>query len=201
MNRVESGVGEVLNLRVGERVRVKSRQDILATLDRDGMLDRLPFMPGMLQYCGREVTVFKRADKTCDTIEKSAGRRMMHAVHLEDSRCDGAAHGGCEAQCLMFWKEAWLERIVGRETSPATMGAGSLRSTRSAAPLTEAQLLATTIRTPVEGSEDGDVYRCQATELRNATTALSSSIRACWRSVMSTKVMTAPRTSAPSRIG
>lgn len=174
MNRVESGVNEMLNLRVGERVRVKSLQDILATLDQDGMLDRLPFMPEMLQYCGREFTIFKRADKTCDTIEKSGSRRMMHAVHLEGTRCDGAAHGGCEAQCLMFWKEAWLERTVGGETSLATMGSGSLRATRSFASLTETQLLATTTRPPVEGSEAGDVYRCQVTELRNATTALSS---------------------------
>lgn len=135
---------DVLNLRVGERVRVKSRQDILATLNLDGMLDRLLFMPEMLQYCGREFIVFKRADKTCDTIEQSAGRRMMHAVHLEGSRCDGPAHGGCKAQCLMFWKEAWLERTVGGETSLATMGSGSLRATRSSGSLTETQFLATT---------------------------------------------------------
>ncbi len=174
MNRVESGVNEVLNLRVGERVRVKNRQDILATLDQDGMLDRLPFMPEMLQYCGRECTVVKRADKTCDTIEKSGGRRMMHAVHLEGIRCDGAAHGGCEARCLMTWKEAWLERTAGGETLSATRVVGSLRATRSSASLTETQLLATATRPPVEGSEAGDVYRCQVTELRNATTALSS---------------------------
>lgn len=76
MTRVESGLNGVLNLRVGERVRVKSRQDILATLDQEGMLDRLPFMPEMLQYCGREFTVFKRADKTCNT-KRSAS--MRHA--------------------------------------------------------------------------------------------------------------------------
>jgi len=174
MNSNGSRSDGVLNLRVGESVRVKRREDILATLDQDGMLDRLPFMPEMFQYCGRECTVFKRADKTCDTIEQSGGRRMMHAVHLEGSRCDGAAHGGCEARCLMTWKEAWLERTAGGETSLATMGSGSLRSIRSSAPLTETQLLATTTRPPVEGSEAGDVYRCQVTELRNSTTALSS---------------------------
>lgn len=174
MNPVESGVNEVLSLRAGERVRVKSRQDILATLDQEGMLDRLPFMPEMLQYCGREFTVFKRADKTCDTLEKSGGRRMMHAVHLEGIRCDGAAHGGCGARCLMFWKEAWLEKTAGGQTSPATTEGGSLGATRSSAPLTETQLLATTTRPSVEGAESGDVYRCQVTELRNSTTALSS---------------------------
>jgi hypothetical protein len=174
MNRVESGVNEVMNLRVGERVRVKTRQEVLATLDQEGMLDRLPFMPEMLQYCGREFTVFKRADKTCDTIEKSGNRRMMHAVHLEGSRCDGAAHGGCGAQCLMFWKEAWLERTVGGQASLATKGTGSLQTIRSSASITEPQLLATTTRPSGEKSEVADVYRCQVTELRNATTALSS---------------------------
>lgn len=98
----------------------------------------------------------------------------MHAVHLEGSRCDGAAHGGCGAQCLMFWKGAWLERTVGGETSSATMGSGSLRATRLLCSSNGTQLLATTIRQPVQGSEAGDVYRCQATELRNAATALSS---------------------------
>jgi hypothetical protein len=68
---------------------VKCHEDILATLDQDGMLDRLPFMPEMLQYCGREFTVFKRADKTCDTIEKSGSRRMMRVVHLETAAVTG----------------------------------------------------------------------------------------------------------------
>ena len=76
MNSNGSRSDGVLNLRVGESVRVKRREDILATLDQDGMLDRLPFMPEMFQYCGRECTVFKRADKTCDT-KRSAS--MHHA--------------------------------------------------------------------------------------------------------------------------
>ncbi len=174
MNRAESAVSQVLNLRAGERVRVKSRQDILATLDQGGMLDRLPFMPEMLQHCGREFTVFKRADKTCDTIEKSGNRRMMHAVHLEGSRCDGAAHGGCGAQCLMFWKEAWLERAAGGHTSPVVNNVGSLGAARPPVLITEAQLLATTTRSSVDKSDNGEVYRCQVTELRISTTALSS---------------------------
>jgi hypothetical protein len=174
MNHVESGVNEVLGLRVGERVRVKSRQDILATLDQNGTLDRLPFMPEMLPYCGREFTVFKRADKTCDTIEKSGGRRMVDAVHLEGSRCNGSAHGGCGAQCLMFWKEAWLERAGSRETSLGRRESGLLRAAIPSLSLTEAQLLTTTTRPSVEESGDGPIFRCQVTEIRNFTTSMSS---------------------------
>ena len=174
MTRVESEVNEVLNLRAGERVRVKSHQEVLATLDQEGMLDRLPFMPEMFQYCGCEFRVFKQADKTCDTIEKSGGRRMVHAVHLEGSRCDGSAHGGCGAQCLMFWKEAWLERTVSGEISPVTRESGFLRAARSSAPLTGEQLLATTTRPSVDGSAAGDVFLCQVTEIKNFTTPMSS---------------------------
>lgn len=163
-----------MNFRVGERVRVKSREAVLATLDQEGMLDRLPFMPEMLQYCGREFPVYKRAEKTCDTIEKTGARRVTHAVHLEGVRCDGSAHGGCGARCLMYWKEAWLERPgSGVASSPSSWG-GALDTTVTLSPLSEAQLSATTTRPAEEGSEGGEVYRCQVTDLRNFSTPLSS---------------------------
>src|SRR3954449_2660500 len=100
----------VLDLRVGELVRVRSAEEILATLDERGALDSLPFMPEMLPFCGKEFRVDRRATKACDTIDWSALRRMENAVHLEQLRCDGSAHGGCQAGCLLYWKEAWLRR-------------------------------------------------------------------------------------------
>src|SRR5260370_21630516 len=99
-----------LNLKAGEWVDVGSQEEILATLDDRGCLENLPFMPEMVQYCGRRFRVFKRADKTCDNIEAWSIRRMKGSVLLEGVRCDGAGHGGCQAGCLIFWKEAWLKR-------------------------------------------------------------------------------------------
>src|SRR6266511_204449 len=99
-----------LNLRVGELVGVRSVEEILGTLDQDGRLEALPFMPEMLKFCGRRFRVYKRADKACDRIEFQGMRRMNDAVHLEGLRCDGEAHGGCQAGCLIHWKEAWLKR-------------------------------------------------------------------------------------------
>ncbi len=174
MNQVEFGVDGALSLHVGETVRVKSREAILATLGQEGMLDRLPFMPEMLQYCGRELMVYKRAEKTCDTIEKTGARRVMHAVHLEGVRCDGSAHGGCGARCLMYWKEAWLERPHSGVASFPLFEGEVLHPKRSLTPLTEMQLLATTTRRSEEGSEAGEVYRCQVTDLLNFSTPLSS---------------------------
>ena len=103
-----------LNLHAGEIVEVRSEQEILATLDERGEIDGMPFMPEMLEFCGKRFRVFKRADKTCDTIKLTGSRRIHDTVHLEDLRCNGQAHGGCQAMCLFFWKEAWLRRVDGR---------------------------------------------------------------------------------------
>jgi len=171
-------MSHVLNLARGERVRVRSEEEILATLDTQGDLDGLPFMPEMLRFCGRELQVDARADKTCDTISGSlASRGMKHAVHLADVRCDGAAHGGCEADCLIFWKEAWLERIGTPRVHPLW------RWVADAAPNAEPPKAETNcctedldehaMRSPAT-ADHGPVYRCQTTELLSATTPLSA---------------------------
>ena len=98
-----------MKFRAGDWVEVLSREEILATLDQDGCLEGMPFMPEMFAFCGQKFQVYKRAHKTCDTVFPIRGRTVHRAVHL-NTRCDGAAHGGCQAGCLIFWKEAWLRR-------------------------------------------------------------------------------------------
>src|SRR6185503_14409351 len=112
MNRSQQSGSDVeaLGLRAGEWVEVRSKEEILRTLDKKGQLDELPFMPAMFAYCGRRMQVRKSAHKTCDTINWTGGRRMTAAVHLDDAYCDGAGYDGCQARCLLFWKEAWLKR-------------------------------------------------------------------------------------------
>ena len=110
-------VGQPLHLRVGEIVEVRSQAEILATLDENGELDGLPFMPEMLAWCGRRLRVDKLALKLCDTIESTGMHRIRDAVHLEMSRCDGQAHGGCQAGCRIYWKEAWLKRITAGQSA------------------------------------------------------------------------------------
>ena len=89
--------------------RFSTKEEILATLDANGRLDELPFMPEMLNIAARRCEVGKRAHKTCDPALGIGGRKMANTVHLENIRCNGAAHDGCEAGCLIFWKEAWLK--------------------------------------------------------------------------------------------
>ena len=97
-------------LRAGDWVEVRSKEEILRTLGQTGRLDGLPFMPQMFQYCGQRFKVFQRAHKTCDTIGIPPGRRMPDGIHL-NLRCDGKAYGGCQAACLIYWKEAWLKPV------------------------------------------------------------------------------------------
>jgi len=103
----------VLNLKAGEWVEVRSQEEILETLGENGRLDNLQFMPEMLQHCGRRYRVYKRADKTCEYTQGWSIRRMTNSVHLEGVRCDGSGHDGCQASCLIFWKESWLKRAAG----------------------------------------------------------------------------------------
>ena len=98
-------------LRVGDLVEVRSAEEIVATLDERGELENLPFMPEMLKFCGQRLTVHKVAHKLCNTINNSGMHKLENAVHLTDSRCDGASHGGCQTACLLYWKEAWLKRV------------------------------------------------------------------------------------------
>ena len=148
-------------LSAGDWVQVRSRQEILGTLDLRGELEGLPFMPEMFQYCDRRLQVWKRAHKTCDTIYQTGSRRMQNAVHLRGVRCDGSAHGDCDASCLIFWKEAWL-KPVDASSVPAHPQTGGC---------TEAQVLeATRKHITRDGKTPG--FACQATQLFEATSPL-----------------------------
>jgi hypothetical protein len=151
---------EALNLRVGEIAEVRSEAEILATLDERAELESLPFMPEMLQFCGQRVRVDKLAVKLCDTVGSTGMYRMRNAVHLEGLRCDGQAHAGCQAGCLLYWKEAWLKRVSseGHPADPAPEPAPSR--------CTHATLMAATRK---EGAAaDEERFSCQATELLRA---------------------------------
>jgi hypothetical protein len=91
----------------GDLVQVRSLDEILATLDEKGRLEALPFMPEMRAFCGGEFRVSRRAFKTC--VDDTEMRQLDRTVFLEEVRCDGQAHGGCDKACLIFWKEAWLK--------------------------------------------------------------------------------------------
>src|SRR5579859_1543000 len=102
-------------LRRGDLVEVRSAAEILATLDERGELEAVPFMPEMVRLCGRRFKVAARAERVCDTINWSGARSIVNTVLLEDQRCDGSGHGGCAAECRLYWKKDWLKRVTPSE--------------------------------------------------------------------------------------
>jgi hypothetical protein len=140
--------------------------EILRTLDERGTFDSLPFMPEMVRFCGKRFRVYRRADKACDTIDWGALRRMENAVHLEVLRCDGSAHGGCQAGCLIYWKEAWLKRVSASAIGPTSVESAPTDEP----PRVTTQTLAEATKKGVDEGEP--VYSCQATELVRATAEL-----------------------------
>jgi hypothetical protein len=165
-------------LRRGDIVEVRPATEILATLDENGALDDTPFMPEMLQYVGRRFTVSRRVEKICDTIAVTGSRRMHDTVYLEDLRCDGSGHGGCQAGCRIYWKEAWLRPVDSdAETADGTIDRAVELEQR-------AQGGTRTVR-ELEG-EPAEVWRCQATEALKASEPLKlRDLRQYWRELQS----------------
>jgi hypothetical protein len=163
-----------LNLYAGEIVEVLSKEEILTTLDRNGRYENVPFMPEMFQYCGRRLRVYKRAHKTCDFVTHTGIRSLPNAVHLENIRCDGSAHGNCQAQCMIFWKEAWLKR-VSDQSDPETPHSTSLYG-ESLQPRCDRMCSEKMVRAACTSTQPGNAdptYTCQATLLPNFTQPLS----------------------------
>jgi hypothetical protein len=151
----------------GDLVDVRPAGEILATLDDGDSLQGVPFMPEMLPFIGRRFRVSKRVEKICDTAGGTyVSRRMRGTVMLEDLRCDGSAHGGCQAGCRLYWKEEWL-RPVESGTRPAPESDGAAVAELGA----RARAGARTVR-ELDGAPT-EVFRCQATEALAASEPLN----------------------------
>jgi hypothetical protein len=146
--------------RPGDLVEVKSANDIAATLDSAGTLDQLPFMPEMIEYCGKRFRVSQKVVIVCASGTKTGstlrGFRSNDVVLLEGLRCSGAAHDGCQKACMIFWREAWLRKVNSTKSASANEQA-------------DAEQLKSQLTTRV----GPNTYFCQASELLRATRGLS----------------------------
>src|SRR5882724_4872445 len=147
-------------LRPGDFVEVKVPEEILQTLDAEGTLDRLPFMPEMIEFCGKRFQVSRRVVKTCYYTKKgSSGMRKFRTddvVLLEGLRCSGSGHDGCQKGCTIFWREAWLRKV------DSAVGQSRVSSESSEE-----------LRVQLKTSAGPKTYFCQASELLKATNQLS----------------------------
>lgn len=165
---------------VGDWVEVKSAGEILATLDDRGTLDGMPFMPEMLACIGKRFRISKRATKTCDTIDKAGFRRVKETVLLDGARCSGMDHGGCQAGCMIFWKERWIKPAPAPSLSPGMTiethgrgnGNGSLPRDPDHARL-EARVRKAARVDDTLGTDGEPVYMCLITEMKRASLSMA----------------------------
>jgi hypothetical protein len=140
----------------GSLVEVAPAAEIFATLDARGESDGIPFMPEMLKHIGKQYRIAQCAIKLCHLD----GTTLLPpgAFYLDQVRCDGSAHGGCQAECRLIWREEWLR--------PATP-----RSPRSGGDTTHehlGQLVAANTTAAAVGGSEQPVWRCQATQIARA---------------------------------
>lgn len=165
-------------LRPGDWIEVRSPDEILQTLEKDGTLNGLPFMPEMIEWCGRRARVFQRVIQavvdgaSLSHYSESFVRAFKNddVVLLEGARCSGAAHGGCQRACMIFWKEAWLRKVEDSESSQPAKLEG------------EAQL-----RARLKTTAGPDAYFCQSSEFVKATRHLTA-LRRLWNRVTNVRV-------------
>jgi hypothetical protein len=147
-------------LRSGDWVQIKSPREIAETLDAEGELENLPFMPEMVGFCGQRMRVVRRAEKTC--IEYPGGgykiREFLNnnTFVLEGARCSGDAHDGCQRACAIFWKNGWFRKLENGEASSPIDSSGI-----------------DDLRLKLKTMASSSRYICQSTELSKATQPLT----------------------------
>lgn len=107
----EDGEIAVMVLKEGDRVRVKSMDEIKATLNSWREYKFCRYMDSMWQFCGTEQKVVKSVERFVDErdyqIKKASG-----VVLLENLFCPGTDdYGRCDRSCFYFWRVEWLDKI------------------------------------------------------------------------------------------
>jgi hypothetical protein len=103
--------GRAGSLQAGDVVRVRSKEEIKATLDRWNRLRGCDFMEEMWPYCGTTQRVYKRVGRFLDERDYRM-KRCRGIVFLDGLICEGTVdYGPCDRSCFYFWREEWLEKI------------------------------------------------------------------------------------------
>jgi len=115
-----------LDLAPGEWVVVRSKDEILATLDKSGKNRGMTFDPEMLPYCGQTVRVLRRVERI---IEENTGRLIRLpgvSVILDGVVCTARYRRSCPRSIYPFWREIWLRRAQPHEIAAASAAAGQM---------------------------------------------------------------------------
>ena len=95
----------------GDIVKVRSREEIISTLDPFNQLKGCTFFHEMFQYCGTKQRVFRVMKNFIDERDYRY-KKTRGIILLDNNFCSGkSSYGECDRCCFLFWREEWLEKI------------------------------------------------------------------------------------------
>ncbi len=101
----------ILAFQAGEFVRVRTIEEIEATLDRWGKCKGCTFLSSMREYCGTTQRVLKPLKRFVDERDYRV-KTGRHTYILQNVLCQGVgSYGRCDRSCYFFWRAEWLEKI------------------------------------------------------------------------------------------
>src|SRR5581483_6101858 len=109
----------------GDVVRVRSRGEILGTLDLRGKNRGLRFDREMLPYCGQTRRVARRVERFIDEASGELVELKSDCVVLDGVVCRGFLSYGrwfCPRAISPWWREAWLEPVARGELQADDVG-------------------------------------------------------------------------------
>ena len=101
----------ILDLQPGELVRVKSKEEIVKTLDVNNKNRGLSFDSEMVKYCGKAARVLRRVEQIIDERTGEMLHMKNPCIVLEGGTCAADYHRSCPRAIYSYWREIWLERI------------------------------------------------------------------------------------------
>ena len=98
-------------LQPGDWVRVRSREEIQATLNSWKELKGCAFLDEMWQYCDTRQQVLQSMQRFLDERDYQV-KKCKGVVLLNGVICHGTpVFGRCDRCCHLFWRDEWLEQI------------------------------------------------------------------------------------------
>jgi len=147
-------------IKSGDIVEILKPNEILKTLDSNGALNNLPFMPEMVRFCGKKYRVSNNLEKICvacklhDHVISNKIKELIpnDVLFLEGIRCDGELHDSCQVGCMIIWKEAWLKKTSDKKENIFINENDK-----------------TELRKLLRTKLNGGIYYCQSTQLEQIT--------------------------------
>jgi hypothetical protein len=103
--------GKASPLRPGQRVRVRTPEQIALTLDRNSKNKGLWFDADMLKHCGQVHRVLGRVERIIDVNSGRSIPMKTPCVALADVHYSGEFQWFGEQHDFLYWREAWLDLI------------------------------------------------------------------------------------------